>query len=89
MFPIVIVKWEGGREGGRAAHRFIRSNYYHIDLPLCEQINFKLNKLGLETIKLAMINFPQRWAIKMDSGWKLITSFCRSTLQNFHQNFQL
>ena len=57
MFPliqIIIVEWEGG------THDFIRSNYYHIDLPLCEQINFKLNKLGFETIKLAMINFPQR-----------------------------
>ena len=57
MFPliqIIIVEWEGG------THDFIRSNYYHIDLPLCEQINFKLNKLGFETIKLAMINFAQR-----------------------------
>ena len=57
MFPliqIIIVEWEGG------THDFIRSNYYHIDLPLCEQINFKWNKLGFETIKLAMINFPRR-----------------------------
>ena len=73
LIPIVIVKWEGGPEGGvlggwevRWAHHFISSNYYHIDLPLCEQINFKLNKLGFETIKLAMINFPERQAIKMD-----------------------
>ena len=57
MFPliqIIIVEWEGG------THDFIRSNYYHIDLPLCEQINFNLNKLRFETIKLPMINFPLR-----------------------------
>ena len=61
MFPliqIVVVEWKDG-EGG-TTQDFISSNYYHIDLPLCEQINFKWNKLGFETIKLAMINFPQR-----------------------------
>ena len=66
MFPliqIVILEWEGGAEARRGeggTHDFIRSNYYHIDLPLCEQINFNLNKLRFETIKLPMINFPLR-----------------------------